>query len=155
MLNVFADRIHATAKKLGHIIADAWRRQQASRKFFEFARLYPNEVGRIAHDLGMTTPELLRASVEGEAWRRLLNARLLALGIEPNIINVSEPEYTRDLERICTLCDSKTQCTRDLNRRPESGIWRTYCPNASTLDLLARDSVADCMIETISSTARI
>lgn len=141
-------------ESLGCIIADAWRRRRELRKLIEFARLYPIGIDRIAHDLGVNTLELVQISSGGAAWRRLLNARLAALGAGLKILSAEEPEYARDLTRVCALCDSKTRCARDLKRRPDSGIWRVYCPNVSTLNILMRESAVDRMLNAVNGRAR-
>jgi hypothetical protein len=47
-----------------------------------------------------------------------------------------EPPVIRDLQRVCTLCESKRRCMRDLAKRPSDPVWQDYCPNAMTLRAL-------------------
>jgi hypothetical protein len=49
----------------------------------------------------------------------------------------ADPLIMRDLERVCTLCGSKRRCERDLAAHPDDEVWRTYCPNAPTLEALS------------------
>jgi hypothetical protein len=134
-------------------VAGIWRRQQEARKLADFAWRYPKDVDRVAHDLGLSVSELIHVSVAGSRWRRLLSARMSALGIDPKIIDAKRSEHARDLTRICALCDSKARCARDLCHQPESGVWRTYCPNESTLNSLARGNAVNHMLKAIGSPA--
>jgi hypothetical protein len=44
----------------------------------------------------------------------------------------------QDLEKTCALCNEKGVCQKDLTSRPGDPRWRSYCPNAITLDSLKR-----------------
>ena len=47
-----------------------------------------------------------------------------------------QPETFRDLQRICTLCESHRQCAHDLLRDADNPKWEHYCPNVDTLKAL-------------------
>jgi hypothetical protein len=153
MRDTYGARFRSMTGTFRRAIAGIWRHQQEARKFTDFVWRYPNDADRVAHDLGLSVPELMHVSTVRGTWRRLLSARMSALGLDPKIIDAKRSEHARDLTRICALCDSKARCARDLRRQPGSGIWRTYCPNESTLNSLARENAVDHMLKTIGSPA--
>jgi len=44
----------------------------------------------------------------------------------------------RDLQRTCACCNEKGVCEKDLEERPDDPAWKSYCPNAVTLETLAK-----------------
>ena len=46
------------------------------------------------------------------------------------------------MERVCSLCDHKGQCDRDLADGTAAENYHGYCANASTLESLNRADVA-------------
>ena len=44
----------------------------------------------------------------------------------------------RDLQKTCACCNEKGVCEKDLVKRPDGSVWKSYCPNAVTLDLLTK-----------------
>jgi len=56
-----------------------------------------------------------------------------------------EPLLFRELQGICTLCPSKSQCADDLSSEFDDvrwDRWRAYCPNSAML--LALSAVQNC-----------
>ncbi len=92
-----------------------------------------------ARDLGVSTAELHALAGAGPGTADQLGLRLRAQHIDADTLERNDP-VMRDLERTCTLCGAKRQCERDLARTPDDPVWRTYCPNAHTLDALEADS---------------
>jgi hypothetical protein len=105
----------------------------------ELANIDPNELNRIATDLGMTAKDLETLVERGPDAANLLFARLRALGLSAEDVESVARDLMRDLEKTCACCNDKGICEKDLSRRPEDPIWKSYCPNAGDLgDLLAR-----------------
>ena len=46
----------------------------------------------------------------------------------------SEPLVLRDMERVCSLCNHKRQCDRDLAAGTAAAHYEEYCGNADTID---------------------
>ena len=44
----------------------------------------------------------------------------------------------RDLQKTCACCNEKGVCEKDLVKRPDDSVWKSYCPNAVTLELLTK-----------------
>ena len=118
------------------ILADWW---QALRG--QFARRDElHECGReaenIARDLGLSTAELYTIAAKRPDAADPLKLRLAALQLDRAAVLDTDPLVMRDLERVCTLCGSKHRCERDLARHADDPAWRSYCPNAHTLEAL-------------------
>ncbi len=129
---------HGTRRRSpGEVIADWWHdwRQRAA----SWAELYAcdaNDVDRIAHDAGLTTYELQHLVRRGPHAADLLLRRMAALGLDPKEVDEVDRATFLDLQRVCTNCDPKGRCRRDLAKRPGDAGWEDYCPNAATLKML-------------------
>jgi len=72
----------------------------------------------------------------------LLSRRMVALGLDPYELTLSDPAVVRHLQRQCTLCKSRKDCLLDLAQEckgaacRDNGKWREYCPNAAALNML-------------------
>jgi hypothetical protein len=95
-----------------------------------------SEVERIANDIGMSASELRRLASLGPESADLLLRRMAALDLDRKEVAQVEPQTFRDLQRICTLCESHRQCGRDLLRDASNPVWEGYCPNVATLRTL-------------------
>jgi len=102
----------------------------------ELGRLNEVEVGRIAHDAGVSVAELYDLARRGPAAASMLPRRMVALHLDGARIAHDEPHVLRDLQRVCAVCGSKGRCERDLNRNANDPVWESYCPNAGTLRAL-------------------
>jgi hypothetical protein len=116
-------------------IVDRWkswrrRRMQAA----ELEAIGSNELVLIAHDLGLSVPELRRLAEHGPGSADLLRERMTQLDLDPAEV---DRVALRDLQRCCSECDAKGQCAHDLQDQPDSAKWREYCPNRETLDALS------------------
>jgi hypothetical protein len=122
---------------LSVVLAGWWRRWRPSRNCAAELEACGSDVRRIADDLGLTPGELQVIAAKRPDATDLLTARLVALHLDAGkVANQNGPVF-RDLQRVCTMCGSRTPCARDLMTRASSDDWRTYCPNAPTLNALA------------------
>ncbi len=96
------------------------------------------EIDRIATDIGVPFAEVRRLAQAGPGGADLLLRRMEALNLDRNRIAGSEPETVRDLQRVCSQCESRRQCTLDLTLDRADANWEDYCPNVATLKLLRR-----------------
>jgi hypothetical protein len=97
------------------------------------------EAGRIAHDVGVSVPQLRALAGKWPDAADLLNRRLAELRLDPAEIRRTEPQVLQDLQRVCTMCGSGRACAHDLASKPTDPVWREYCPNTMTLDALAAE----------------
>ncbi len=96
------------------------------------------ETARMAHDLGMSSADLVNLAGRGPDAADLLPRRLEQLHLDPGALAQTQPEVVRDMQRLCSMCRSHGRCARDLAHNPEDAAWRDYCPNALTLDALQK-----------------
>jgi hypothetical protein len=102
----------------------------------ELACCAEDEVDRIARDMGMSARELRQLAQHGPHSADLLLRRMAALDLDPKEVSQTEPQTFQDLQRVCTLCDSRKQCTKDMARDMNDPAWEDYCPNVATLKML-------------------
>lgn len=105
----------------------------------EFGQCEPEEVMRIARDLGMREGELREIASKGPGAADLLNKMLVALQVDPKSIETTDLAVMRDLQRVCITCGDKTRCRHELADGTAADHFHEYCPNAFTLDALFKD----------------
>jgi Family of unknown function (DUF6455) len=124
-------------RSLRDIVSNWWRNWRSERaQLAELAECGSDETGRIAHDMGLTAPCLLALARKGPDAADLLPRRIAALHMDATEIARAEPVVLRDLQRLCTLCESKGHCAHDLDQDVTTAEWERYCPNAYTLSAL-------------------
>ncbi|MGA7326487.1 MAG: hypothetical protein WBX25_18860 [Rhodomicrobium sp.] len=104
----------------------------------EFGGLDEREVDSLARDLGMTAKDLESLVEKGPDAANLLYQRMKAIGVSKDAVEKAAYGVMRDLERTCACCNDKGICERDLRKHPEDPAWKSYCPNALTLDDLKK-----------------
>ena len=95
-----------------------------------------HELSRMARDLALSPRDLRQVTALGADAARLLPRRMAALDLDFDEVSRTQPHVMWDLQQLCTLCDSKKRCARDLATNPDSPGWRDYCPNEDTLTAL-------------------
>jgi len=108
----------------------AWAR---NRSALELRCCGEEEVERIARDIGMSASELRKVAALGPGSADLLLRRMAALDLDRKEVSQTEPRTFQDLQRVCTMCNSKRRCKRDMARDSDDPVWQDYCPNATTL----------------------
>jgi hypothetical protein len=123
---------HAAVDALLSRLRDWWQRED------ELSRLDPEEVGRVAADLGMSASALKDLAARGPDAANLLYERMRALGLSRADVDHGAQGVMRDLQRTCACCNEKGICEKDLVKHPDDPAWKSYCPNAVTLESLTR-----------------
>lgn len=90
--------------------------------------------GRIASDLRMSSADLEALVRQGPHAADELPKMLEALGIDREALARTEPLVLRDMERVCTLCNHKHQCDRELAAGTAGAHYEEFCNNAPTID---------------------
>jgi hypothetical protein len=117
-----------------HSIGEAWSRFRKRRAAVaELQALGGAELERMVHDAGLTFSDVLELTKQSADSAALLYRRLEQAGVAVRSI---DPAVFRDMQRCCSFCDSKTQCTHDLEDKPKAASWPDYCPNRTTIDAL-------------------
>jgi pyrroloquinoline quinone (PQQ) biosynthesis protein C len=104
----------------------------------DFVACGPDEVKRIASDLGIGNRELHTLAAHGPHSADLLQKMLPALGIDPEKLAEADPLVMRDLQRLCVTCNKKKRCQHELAEGKAAADFRQFCPNAVTLDALMK-----------------
>ena len=103
----------------------------------ELADCHPDEVKAIVNDLGMTPSDLHTLAghqgPEPEA-AELLKGMLVALKVDPKILDMLDPRITRDLKKSCITCGEKWRCRHELSAGTAVRNMHEYCPNAVTFN---------------------
>jgi hypothetical protein len=113
-----------------------WIRHLEDAARDQLAALDEREVADIAHDLGMTEHELRTVALKGKDSARQLFERMAALHLDAKAIDKAHPAVMRDMQRLCSSCAVSGRCRRDLAHRPDDAVWKSYCPNTTTLEAL-------------------
>ena len=104
-----------------------WRRRS------ELETMDPEELARVARDLGMSGGELRDLAARGPDAAHLLEERMRVLGLTRADVEQVVHGLMRDMERTCACCGEKGVCKKDLTARPNDDAWEGYCPNAVAL----------------------
>ena len=95
-----------------------------------------DEVMLIAKDLRLSTRELQELARKGPHAADLLLKMLVALKVDPEVLEKADPHVMRDLQRLCTTCGAKKRCEHELAQGTAGEHFREFCPNAFTLDAI-------------------
>ncbi len=102
----------------------------------ELAMCGTEEVASVARDIGVSLEELEFAVKKGPHAADELPRLLRALGVDPQKLSQQEPRTMRNLERICIACEAKDDCRHELAAGTAANSYKTFCPNAITLEEL-------------------
>ena len=101
----------------------------------EFGMCGPDEVMRMAQEIGVT-PTQLRELSKGHGNANLLKSMLVALHVDPKVIADMDPLVMRELKWLCITCSNKKRCEHELAKGTAEEHFREFCPNAVSLDEL-------------------
>jgi hypothetical protein len=118
------------------VILQWWQLWTSNGPASDLACCAEGEVERIAKDIGMPASEIRRLANLGPESAELLSRRMAALDLDRKEVAQKHPQTFRDLQRVCTLCESHRQCARDLSRDSGDPGWEDYCPNVAALRAL-------------------
>jgi len=106
------------------------------RELNEMRQLDRSEFDRIANDLRIAPDDLEELVRHGKHAADELPKMLEQLGISAEGLGRAQPLLLRDMERVCSLCNDKAHCHRDLADGTAAENYHGYCGNASTLESL-------------------
>jgi len=101
----------------------------------EFGMCGPDEVMRMAQEIGVT-PSQLRELSKGHGNANLLKSMLVALHVDPKVIADMDPLVMRELKWLCITCSNKKRCEHELAKGTAAEHFHEFCPNAVSLDEL-------------------
>ena len=108
----------------------------AARLRRELDRFGSARIAQIANDVGIDAQDLVSFVEAGPHAADQLSKLLHALSA--NSLASSDPVIMRDLQRGCIMCAHKTRCDHDLAAGAAARNFRSYCPNALSLDALVK-----------------
>jgi uncharacterized protein YjiS (DUF1127 family) len=106
------------------------------RELNELRQLDTAEFDRIASDLQVSPGDLNELVRQGPHAADELPKLLELLGIDQQALERTQALVLRDMERVCSLCQQKGECDRDLAAGTSAEHYQGYCPNADTIDIL-------------------
>ena len=104
------------------------------RELKEMREMDAANFNQIAGDLRISSADLEALVRQGPHAADELPKMLQALGIDQKALARTEPFVLRDMERVCSLCNHKRQCDRDLAAGTAAAHYGEYCGNADTID---------------------
>ena len=115
-----------------------WRQERAAER--ELAGLSDAMVQETARDVGLSSYELMHAPSANPHAAELMPQRLEAMGLDDKAVRAGEPAVHRDMERVCSQCESWRRCERDMAAGDTATGQCTYCGNAGTIEALIEGS---------------
>ena len=102
----------------------------------EFGMCGPDEVMRMAKEIGVTPSQLHELVSKGPGNANLLKTMLVALHVDPKVLADMDPLIMRELRWLCITCSNKKRCEHELAKGTATEHFREFCPNAVSLDQL-------------------
>jgi len=112
------------------------RFKSAVARWNELQRLDSPEMEAIARELNLSKAELSALTFQPSRSIESLSKRLSHAGLSEDKLAAAHGDVLRDLRRVCSQCQSKARCARDL-RHERRATPAKYCPNEQTLRALA------------------
>ena len=102
----------------------------------ELDRCGPDDVMRMAKDIGVTPSQLHELVSRGPGATNLLKTMLVELHVDSKVLADMDPLVMRELQWLCITCNNKKRCERELANGTATEHFREFCPNAVSLDEL-------------------
>lgn len=112
------------------------RAKSAVSRWWALNRIDPREIEIVAHDLNLSSAELVALMFRPPESLVSLDARLAYEGLSAESLAASHPAELRDLRQVCSRCSSRARCARDI-RHKRMATPSKYCPNEPLLRSLA------------------
>jgi hypothetical protein len=109
---------------------------QDRQEIRELRGINSGDFARIAQELCVTPAELDTFVRQGPHASDELSRLLKSLGIDEATLSRTQPLLQRDMARVCSACQEKHQCNRDLAAGTSAQHYQEYCLNASMIDAL-------------------
>jgi uncharacterized Fe-S radical SAM superfamily protein PflX len=134
--SVASPDIQSPVKKTVAALVRQWKEVATSvHELAAFGQMMEN----MTQDLRLSPAELRALAAMGTNAAKQLPCFLEALRINIQTLAEQEPLVLRDLQRVCTLCDHKCGCDRDIAAGALATHYQSYCANADTVRALKLD----------------
>lgn len=111
-----------------------WRRRRADIR--EIRELDSRVSATIARELNIQPRDLDTLVRQGPHAADELPDLLTLLGIDRELIAKEQPLVLRDMARVCTSCQQKHRCSRELSTSTSAQHYEEYCLNAPAIEEL-------------------
>lgn len=126
--------IEAGGSKRGSVFRGLLDRfKSAVARWNELQRLDSKEIEAIARELNLSKEEFSALAFQPSRSIQSLGRRLCDAGLSEDELAAAHGDVLRDMRRVCSQCQSKARCARDLKRHATPA---RYCPNEQTLRAL-------------------
>ena len=123
-------------------ILEWWRSWRRTRNGLAELHRFRTGLELLAREVNLSPWDLRAVAAKWPEGGDLLGRRLTTLRLDAEQFSSAQLGALRDLERVCTLCGSKSRCEHDLERNVSTADWRDYCFNVATLDALQSESTS-------------
>jgi len=101
-------------------ILEGWRNWRRTRNGLAELHQFRTDVELLARDVNLSPGDLRAVAAKWPDGSDLLHRRMTTLQFDPERFSSAELAALRDLQRVCTLCGSKSLCEPDLARATSS-----------------------------------
>lgn len=114
-----------------------WREHRSTRTALdELVACDPAILAEVSRDIQISVDDLKEITAKGAGADRLMARMMSAYGIDPNRTSAAAPSTLRDVAVLCSKCDAKGRCARELDAGTAALHAHEFCPNAETFDAL-------------------
>lgn len=118
------------------------RFKSAVARWNELRRLDSREFEAIARELNLSKEELSALTFQSSGSIQSLSKRICHAGLSEDELAAAQGDVLRDMRRVCSQCQSKARCARDLKHERRATPAK-YCPNEQTLRALEDEAHQD------------
>ncbi len=120
-------------------VAETWKRWNARRAAMrELNGLDDQQCESLAADAGISVGTLVSLYKRGPEASDEMWHMLQALPFDTKPLERRYPDVFQDMSVICSECRLKSRCRSQLRAGRIAMTYRDFCPNAPTIDALAR-----------------
>ena len=122
---------------LGRVVSQFGAFRQRRREADMVAHLDEGGRARLAADIGVGTSDLAGLIGNDGTANELLGRTLAAYGLDADEIALRERAVLREIQSVCSRCEAKRRCQRELDAGTARAHASQFCPNALTMAGLA------------------
>ncbi|MDP3897826.1 MAG: DUF6455 family protein [Mesorhizobium sp.] len=114
-----------------------WREHRSARAAIdELAACDPEVLAEVSRDIQISVEDLREITAKGAGADRLMARMMAAYGIDADDLRLEAPSLLRDVAVLCSKCEAKGRCARELDAGTAAAHAHEFCPNAETFDSL-------------------
>jgi hypothetical protein len=119
-------------------LAEKWRSHRATQAALaELNACDPAVVSEIAREARIDVAELRDIVARGTGSDQLMKRMMDAYGIDFDKVRAEVPNLMRDVAILCSKCDAKGRCRRELDAGTAADHADEFCPNHESFGQIA------------------